>query len=462
MTIEMRSDRMWEDSGQGWDEHVHEDGAQRYCFGGKGGGTNTVSQVQIPEWMQAAGADNYARAVGITTQPYQSYGGNTVAGMPWQSQDVAQRVAQLQGVGQQRVDDATRVSQNVAGFQGQQVGTNFDPNAIAAQGLTGMNRDAYTNPYLQQVRDTGLAALEQSRLKAIGQTGEQAIASGAFGGSRHAVMEAATNAQAAAKAAEFAAQTGAAGYDAATAAMTNDANRYLSASQSNQSAAMQAQQLGLTAQTTNANNAQNAAALRLQAGGQMGNLANVYGQVAARELALQDTVSQQQRGYEQAVLDDAAQRWTDQYNWNSGLTGLGIRESALGMTPYGTSTNTKSDGGSGANTAGLVVGGIGAGATIASALSDPDEKRGMEKIGRDRRSGLDIFAFDYELDGPRGAKRVGLDAEQVEEKFPDAVTEVGGVKSLLFGELPQHLRPLVSGHAAPPDPKPRRGKRGRH
>jgi hypothetical protein len=51
----------------------------------------------------------------------------------------------------------------------------------------------YYNPFEQQVIDTGLQDLEQARQRAVQQTGQQAMASRAFGGSRHGVAEALTS-----------------------------------------------------------------------------------------------------------------------------------------------------------------------------------------------------------------------------------------------------------------------------
>ena len=58
-----------------------------------------------------------------------------------------------------------------------------------------LNSDLYMNPYTQQVVDTTQADIERQRQMAINNMGAQAQAAGAFGGSRHGVAEAQTNAE---------------------------------------------------------------------------------------------------------------------------------------------------------------------------------------------------------------------------------------------------------------------------
>ena len=67
-------------------------------------------------------------------------------------------------------------------------GMAFDPGTLAQTDLS-----QYQNPYTQQVIDTTMADLERQRQIQANQTGAQASAARAFGGSRHGVAESLTN-----------------------------------------------------------------------------------------------------------------------------------------------------------------------------------------------------------------------------------------------------------------------------
>ncbi len=146
----------------------------------KGGNQPSVSttSTQVDPQVKASylGNVDYARQVA------NNMGARQYAGFdPLYQQGEAQALAAGQGVGRQQLGMAGQLTGAVAGYS---------PTMIRPdQALT----QQYYNPFEQQVIDTSLGDLEQARQRAVQQTGQQAMASKAFGGSRHGVAQALTS-----------------------------------------------------------------------------------------------------------------------------------------------------------------------------------------------------------------------------------------------------------------------------
>ena len=184
----------------------------------------------------------------------------------------------------------------------------FNVNQAAAQGLQNamsatnqaitapLNSDLYMNPYTQQVVDTTQADIERQRQMAINNMGAQAQAAGAFGGSRHGVAEAQTNAEYGRVAANALAPLRMQGYQ----------------------------------------NAMTDRSQRLGAASQLGGLANQAfntGRTINQDLAAQGLM---QQGLQQALIDTAR---TDFANYaNSPTQSLNAPLAAVGAARYPTTT----------------------------------------------------------------------------------------------------------------------------
>ena len=105
---------------------------------------------------------------------------------------------------------------------------------------------------------------------------------------------------------------------------------------------------------------------------------------------------------------------------------LGTLLSALGMTPHDTSTSgqTTSQTTTPTDWASLISGGLKDAASIYS-MSDRSEKTDIKKLGKDPKTGLEMHAFRYKGDPKSYPKVVGPMAQEVKEKYPSAVEEVG-------------------------------------
>lgn len=127
----------------------------------KGGGSQTVTQKLDPQ-TEAMQRDVYNRARQASTQKYTPYGGQTVAGASPLMTSAAQQYQQLGGL---------------AGLGGAAMAG--DQEAFSK----------FMNPYQQNVVDAVGQQYDQLRSQAHLGANDAATRAGAFGGSRHAVME---------------------------------------------------------------------------------------------------------------------------------------------------------------------------------------------------------------------------------------------------------------------------------
>jgi hypothetical protein len=299
-----------------------------------GGGTQTTVQKQeIPQWVQDAGQKNLAAAYQVAENMKGPYEGPRVADM---TQGQMANIGALQAnIGAS--NPAFGLAQNAAAGL-----TNYNPGQVQAQTLAGTDLSSYMNPYTQNVIGSGLQAIDLQRQQALNQAGDQAIKSGAFGGSRLGVQEGVTNAGSAMQAGNFASQLMAQNYSQAQAAAQSDIARNLAAQQANQQAGLQGAGLNLSA----------AQGLGSLAGQQQQNfLGGLTAAMTGQDLAQQ-----------QAQAQIAAQQQAYQEAQQFPLQQLQIPLQALGMTPYGQQTTST---GPGPQSNGLLTG-LGAAASIAS------------------------------------------------------------------------------------------------
>lgn len=203
---------------------------------------------------------------------------------------------------------AQQVATDLAGFQAPNVGT---PDI--AGGIQG-----FLDPFTTGVIDTTLSDLDRARQ--LAQTGNAGAATqaGAFGGSRHAILEAETNRAFADQAARTAAQLRSQGFGQALDAATRQAGLGLQAGMANQGAALDSARIGLGAGGLLGQIGQNQFANMLAGTG-------LLGQFGAQNEARQ-----------QAILDDPLRRFQFQSGILSGIpTGMTITQSQPGNAGAG-------------------------------------------------------------------------------------------------------------------------------
>jgi len=179
------------------------DGIRTYHIGGGdggGGGDSTQTQViDLPEWAKPTAQKQLGLAESVTDinrNPFQSFGGvkdasgkqigfdpsKVVAGM-----DPMQQRA-YQGAGNLQTSPQLGMASGLLGTAtGRALDTQYNPYAT---GQFGAQAGQYMDPYMQNV--VNIQQREAQRMADIAgtQRGAQAVQSGAFGGSRQAIMDA--------------------------------------------------------------------------------------------------------------------------------------------------------------------------------------------------------------------------------------------------------------------------------
>lgn len=169
------------------------------CGGGKGGGgssqptqtTSTVNQSNLPEYARPYFESMMQRAQQVSNDPYQPYQGDRLAGFnPQQNQAfqlAGQNVGNYQPLFNQAQQGIAQAGQfNPETMRNTYQATGFNPGSWNDAGVA----SAYMSPYMQNVVDIG-------KREAIRDYGKQAIdldtaaqQAGAFGGSRHGIVQA--------------------------------------------------------------------------------------------------------------------------------------------------------------------------------------------------------------------------------------------------------------------------------
>lgn len=359
-----------------------------------GGGSPqvTTSRQELPAWLEQPTRENIAIADTIAKRPFEQYGGQTTAGL---SPD--------------QLASYNFTRQNVGAYQpayGASLGTTASVAGYQPGTFTGGNIGAYLNPYLQNVEANALSGLESQRLRSQQGIAQSARTAGAFGGSRQGIAEALSNVETARQAGDLSAKIRAAGYDTAAGLMQTDMDRALKGQD-----------------------------LRLRAGGQMSDIAGAGQKALYADAAALESIGKTQQAQQQAFLNDAYQRYQAERNYPIDM--LNLRIGATSAVPgVGTTTQSTSGGG---NSMLSFLGGLGSAGTGLASLaplfgfSDERMKTDISKVGKDKETGLDLYAYRYKGDPKSYPKVVGPMAQDIEKKFPDQVKDIGGRKAVNLG-----------------------------
>lgn len=355
-------------------------------------------------------------ASGLANQPYQAFSGQRVAGFTPDQQAGFDATRGAAGAGAGAIGSGIGLAGQAGAYnpmmvQPGQAGPAAQAdlggiNALYAQyrsggGPSASARDVsamdgaakmgqYLDPYTGQVVDAALSDLDIQRQRAIMQGQAQATAGGAFGGSRHGVMDSLTNAEAMRAAGSLSGQLRSQGFQTALGAGMADANRDLQAQMSNQGAdvatstanaqnalSMLGQQAGLNAnvgmfnagalnnmsqfntnldanaQIANQGAGLTANAQRLGAAGTLGSLGQAQQQNALTGANALTAIGGMQQGLNQANLDVNFANWLDKQN--DPYRKLAFQQGFRG-TPGQTNTQTNVEQGS---TLGGIAGAVG-------------------------------------------------------------------------------------------------------
>ena len=420
---------------------------------GKGSGSTTsTSSYSPPPAVSKAYTDLLALAVPQSQQPYPNYGqGQYYTAQEYQPQLVSpmtpdqiiaqQNVAQLSGYVQPYINAATQLTEQAS-------------TPIQLQQFSNQAVNQYMSPYMQDVYNSTVSNINETNAQQQQQLQSNAIARGAYGGDRAGIAQA-----------ELARQQNLAN----NATLANLANTgYTSAlGEFNNQQAQNAQQDYINRQ------------LAAGAGTQLANLGG-YGQSAAAQQAqLQYQMGAAQQQQDQAGLSTAYQQFLNanaypyqQLGWlgqlvSGAATGMGgtttgsvpspsgLSQAIGGIGALGTLGNVFGGGGgaagaAGAGGAGGFLSGLGSGIGSAASglgsaassvleglssfiLSDERMKENIEPVGK-TFDGQNIYKYNYKGDPHT---QIGLIAQEVEHRHPDAVHSIDGMKTVNYDAATQ-------------------------
>ena len=159
----------------------------------KGGGSSTptsstVSQSNLPDYAQPYMTQLMGQGLTQMATPYQQYQGQQVANTsPFQqaAQGAMANMQAVPGATNEAGQMQTNVGNQAAGFGVEQAGVqNWTDPGVAQQ---------YMSPYTQNVMSSQEALMNQQNQQQLNTINGQAVQSGAFGGDRQAIADAAQN-----------------------------------------------------------------------------------------------------------------------------------------------------------------------------------------------------------------------------------------------------------------------------
>jgi hypothetical protein len=267
---------------------------------------------------------------------------------------------------------------------------NYNPQNVTAGQLANTDLRTYMNPYTDEVIDRSLSDLERGRQGAISNTQGQATAAGAFGGSRHGVVDSLIGREFADSAGSLAANLRNAGWNQALGSAQFDIGNRLGADQFNS-------QQGLAG-----------ANFRLGAANQLGSQGMAQDANTRANLGMQADLGAQERDInQQNDPQEAYMRYLAQLQALYGIN----PNSLIGQNQTGqqTSSGTTTSSPSGVSMLGSLFQGISA---LPKGLfpSDRRLKREIVPVGSDER-GNRWYEFEYIWDAP-GVKSFGVMADE--------------------------------------------------
>lgn len=381
---------------------------------------NQVSTEQVPVTTQqpvyAIGPNGYPMPTGqthdVTTyqtelKPFQEYGGEFVApvneeqtsginatnAVSGEAQPFYQAATQTLGNAQAGVNPTNELATGLAAASAQQV----NPSDLDAAAI-----NKYISPYLQDVVGSEAQLLNQNnQQQQAGQLGN-AIRSGAFGGDRTGIAAANLEQQQNLANANIYSNLLNTGYNTALTTAQQQQGVGLAAGQANRAALGQAAQtLSGVGQTAYGEGANTAAELgSLGSGAQSAGLQGAQAQIAAGTVQQQTQQAQDTAKYQQFLQQQSYPFQVAQFLAN-------IAEGTGSLS--GSTTTTQQPGGF---------------------FSDERLKEDMEPIGK-TFDGQPIYRYKLKGDS---RERIGLSAQQVEKKHPEAVGLAGGFRFVDYGK----------------------------
>lgn len=298
-------------------------------YGGGGGSAPAQTQTtttDLPEWAQPYAKDILAKGKSLTDinqNPYQKYNKDRIAGFS-DLQNTAMSGAKTMAPSAQ-----LGMGTGLAGAAGLgALTTNYQGGQFSGGQFGGNEAQQYMNPYMQNVVDIQQREAQRQADIAGTQRGAQAVKSGAFGGSRQAIMDAEA-------ARNLALQKG----DIQAQGLNQSFQQAQQQFNADQARRMQAQQLGEQSRQYGAGLGMQGLQTGLQAAGQLGALGGQEFQQGLDINKLQSAYGGMEQAQRQRGLDVGYQDFLNQQNYP--YKQLGFMSDLLRGTPTGSSSVTQ-------------------------------------------------------------------------------------------------------------------------
>lgn len=300
----------------------------RIVYGDGGGSAPSQTQTSttdLPEWARGYAKDILAKGSALTDinkNPYQTYDKDRIAGFT-DLQKGAMEDARTMGPSAQ-LGTAT----NLAGDVGRRaMDTNYQAGQFSGGQFGSNEAQQYMNPYMQNVVDIQQREAQRQADIAGTQRGAQAVKSGAFGGSRQAIVDAEAARNLATQKGDIQAQGLNQSYQQAMAQFNADQARRMQADQLGEQSRQYGAGLGLQGLQTG-----------LQAAGTLGQLGGQQFQQGMDINKLRSAYGGMEQAQTQKGLDVGYQNFLNQQNYP--YKQLGFMSDLLRGTPTGSSSVT--------------------------------------------------------------------------------------------------------------------------
>jgi len=273
-----------------------------YDSGSQSQPSETTQTTDLPDWAKPYAKDTLAKGAALTDiskNPYQTYGGERIAGFTGLQNKAFQGAENMQPSAQ------LGLGTGLAGAAGLgALGTNYQGGTFSGGQFGNQQAAQYMSPYIEQAMQPQLREAERASQIQGTQQQAQAVGAGAFGGSRDAIMRAERERNLGQLQGDIRAK----GYQTAYEQAGNQFNQDMSRG-------LQAQQLGEQSRQYGAGLGMQGLQTALQSAGQLGQLG---GQEFGQNMGinqLQAQYGQQQQQQAQRPLDMAYQDFLNQQNY---------------------------------------------------------------------------------------------------------------------------------------------------
>ena len=307
--------------------------------------SQTTQTTDLPDWAKPYAKDVMAKGQALTDtsqNPYQTYGGERIAGFQPMQQQAFESAANMKPAEQ------LGLGTGLAGAAGLgALGTNYQAGRFSGGQFGGQQAAQYMSPYIEQAMQPQLREAERASQIQGTQQQAQAAQAGAFGGSRDAIMRAERERNLGMLQGDIRAK----GYQTAYEQAGNQFNQDMARR-------LQAQQLGEQSRQYGAGLGMQGLQTALQSAGQLGQLGQTqYGQEMGIT-GLQGQFGQQQQQQAQRPLDMAYQDFLNQQNYP--YKQLGFMSDLIRGLPLGQKSTSQVYEGSGSTMGQLAGLGMGA------------------------------------------------------------------------------------------------------